>query len=135
MLRPEVVMDTLEEFVADVAREVEVDVRQRMQFLVEEAVEVEVVLYRVDVREPDEVADDRRHRRAASPRDRPFVRPKAARTPVEFVRDLARKLQQLPVDKEKACEPVLLDQHQFALQAPAGLRPMLIADTQRRTCR
>ena len=53
-----------DEHLADVAREVEVDVRQRREVLVEEAAEVQLVGQRVDVREAGEVADDRRHARA-----------------------------------------------------------------------
>ena len=53
-----------DEDLADVAREVEVDVRQRGDLLVEEAPEEEVVGDRVDVREAGEVADDRGHRGA-----------------------------------------------------------------------
>ena len=48
-----------DEDLADVAREVEVDVGERGELLVEEAPEEEVVGDRVDVREAGEVADDR----------------------------------------------------------------------------
>ena len=59
------VVHARDQHVADVAREVEVDVRQRGELLVEEAAEEQLVLDRVDVREPGEVADDRRHARPA----------------------------------------------------------------------
>jgi len=55
-----------DQHVADLAWEVEVDVRERGEPLVEEAAQEELVLHRVDVREPGEVADDRRHARPAS---------------------------------------------------------------------
>ncbi len=57
-------VDALDQLLADVAREVEVDVRQRVQRLVEEAAEEELGAHRVDVGEPDQVADDRGHRRS-----------------------------------------------------------------------
>ena len=59
------VVHARDQHVADVAREVEVDVRQRGQLLVQEAAEEQLVGDRVHVREPGEVADDRRHARAA----------------------------------------------------------------------
>ena len=57
-----------DELLADVAREVEVDVRDRGQLAVEEAPERRLVRHRIDVREPGEVADDRAH---GAPRPRP----------------------------------------------------------------
>ena len=54
-----------DQLLADVAREVEVDVGHRRQLAVEEAAEREVVRDRVDVREAGEVADERADRRAA----------------------------------------------------------------------
>ena len=63
-LAPVAVVDARDQDLADVAREVEVDVRQRGELLVEEAPEEEVVGDRVDVREAGEVADDRGHRGA-----------------------------------------------------------------------
>ena len=85
--------DADDELLADVAREVEVDVRHRRELAVEEAAEREVVRDRVDVREAGQVADERadrgaapaagRQRRAASSRGRaPRARPRArARAP------------------------------------------------------
>ena len=55
-----------DQLLADVAREVEVDVRDRGQLAVEEAAEREVVRDRVDVREAGQVADDRADRAAAA---------------------------------------------------------------------
>ena len=83
-----------DEHLAHVAREVEVDVRQRGDLLVEEAPEEEVVGDRVDVREAGEVADDRGDRgapargpaaaapgrcRARAPRPPPRARARAGR--------------------------------------------------------
>jgi hypothetical protein len=57
--------DADDELLADVAREVEVDVRHRRELAVEEAAEREVVRDRVDVREAGQVADERADRGAA----------------------------------------------------------------------
>ena len=65
---------------ADVAREVEVDVRQRRELLVEEAPEQQLVGDRVDVAEAGEVADDRGDARAAAAagrQQRPRASPRA----------------------------------------------------------
>ena len=51
---------------ADVAREVEVDVGDGRQLAVQEAPEREAGIDRIDVREPGQVADDRADRRAAA---------------------------------------------------------------------
>src|SRR6516225_3080016 len=58
-----------DQLLADVAREVEVDVRHRGELVVEEPAEREVRLDRIDVGETGEVADDRADARAPpSPR-------------------------------------------------------------------
>ena len=59
-----------DQLLADVAREVEVDVRNRGHLVVEEAPERELVRNRIDVREPGQVTDDRADRAAAAPSGR-----------------------------------------------------------------
>ncbi len=58
--------DRDDELLADVARKIEVDVRNRVELAVEEAAERELGADRIDVRETGQVADERTHRRAAS---------------------------------------------------------------------
>ncbi len=110
-----------DQLLADVAREVEVDVRQRGELLVEEAAEEELVLHRVDVREPREVADDRRHRRPAPP-SRRQQGPHRVRPP-HLGRHLARELEQLPVQDEEARQPERADDAQLLLQPRPAPRP------------
>ena len=55
-----------DQLLADVAREVEVDVGDGLELTVEEPSERELRLDRVDVRETGQVADDRAHRAAAA---------------------------------------------------------------------
>src|SRR5256885_1828952 len=54
-----------DQLLADIPREVEVDVGHRDEVAVQEAAEREAGLDRVDVREPGQVADERADRRAA----------------------------------------------------------------------
>ena len=94
VLAPVALVDARDQLLAHVAREVEVDVRQRGDLLVEEAAEEELVGDRVDVREAGQVADDRGDRGAApaaraaaararcpgrGPRPRPRARARACR--------------------------------------------------------
>src|SRR5581483_3413386 len=58
-------VDLQNELLPNVAREVEVDVRDRLQLLIEEAVQEELVLYRIHVGEADEIAEDGADRGAA----------------------------------------------------------------------
>ena len=105
---------------ADVAREVEVDVGDARELLVEEAAEREAPLHGVDVREAREVADDGADARAApAPRRQHVAR---GVRPAHLERDLAGQLQHLEVQQEEAREPVVGDERQLLLQ-PAGRLP------------
>ena len=117
-------VDALDQLGADVAREVEVDVGQRVHLLVEEAPDEEPVVDRVDVREPDQVADDRGDRGAT---------PAAGRQVRQAARDagrahvaghLLRQLEHLVVDEEEAGEVVQLDQPQLLDELCLGLRAL-----------
>ena len=74
-----------DQLLADVAREVEVDVGHRHELAVEEAPEREVVRDRVDVREAGQVADERADGRAAAAAGRQHVPHRAG--PAHLVRD------------------------------------------------
>ena len=112
-------MHARDQDLADVAREVEVDVRQRGQLLVEEAPEEQLVRDRVDVREAGEVADDRGHRGAAPAAGR---QQRARRVrPAHLDRDLARELQQVAVQEEEARQAERADHAQLLLQAGVRL--------------
>src|SRR5579864_5113291 len=115
--------DADDQLLADVAREVEVDVGHRRELAVEEAAERELVRDRIDVREPRQVADERADRRAAAAARRQHVPHRAG--PTHLVRDLARKLEHLPVEQEEAGEAELVDQYELFLETPA--HPPLVA--------
>ena len=89
MLAPVALGDADDELLADVPREVEVDVRHGRELPVQEPPERELVLDRVDVREAGEVADDRADGRAAAPAGRQEA-PRRAR-PAHLERALARE--------------------------------------------
>ena len=109
--------DADDELLADVAREVEVDVRHGSELAVQEAPERELVRDGIDVREAGEVADDRADR-ASSPaagRKECARRVGAAHLP----RALARELEHLVVEEEEPGEPELVDERELALQTSA----------------
>jgi hypothetical protein len=116
---PVAVVDARDQDVADVAREVEVDVRQRGQLLVEEAAQQQLVLDRVDVREAGEVADDRGHARAA-PAPRREQAPRRLR-PAHLERHLARELEHVAVEQEEAGQAEVADHVQLLVEPPRGL--------------
>ncbi len=109
-----------DQLLADVAREVEVDVGGRDELAVEEAAEREAGLDRVDVREAGQVADDRADRAAAAAAGRERVPGRAGAAHLE--RDLAGELEHLPVEQEEAGELQLGDQRQL-LPQPGGRAP------------
>ena len=102
VLVPVALGDADDQLLADVAREVEVDVRHRRELVVEEAAEREVVLDRVDVREPGQVADDRADRAAPSPPRRQEHARRVAAAHLE--RALPRELEHLVVEEEEPRE-------------------------------
>ena len=107
-----------DQLLADVAREVEVDVGHRDELVVEEAPEREVRLDRVDVREAGEVADDRADARAPPPPRRQDVPRRAG--PAHLERAGAGELEHLPVEQEEAGEAEPRDQRQLGLEPLAG---------------
>ena len=114
-LAPVALVDARDQDLADVAREVEVDVRQRGQLLVQEAAEEQLVRHRVDVREAGEVADDRGHRRAAAAAGR--QQRAHRRRPADLDRHVARELEQVAVQQEEAGEAEAVDHPQLLLEA------------------
>ena len=107
---------------ADVAREVEVDVGDARELLVEEAAEREAPLHGVDVREAREVADDGADARAAPAPRRQHVARRVR--PAHLERDLAGQLQHLEVQQEEAREPVVGDERELLLQPARRLAPV-----------
>ena len=122
VLAPVALGDADDELLADVAREVEVDVRHRGELAVQEAPERELVRDRIDVREAGEVADDRADRASpsAAGREEGAWRIGAA----HLARALARELEHLVVEEEEPGEPELVDQRELVVEASARL-PLL----------
>ncbi len=118
MLAAVLLGDADDQLLADVAREVEVDVGHRRQLAVEEATERELVRDRVDVRETGQVTDERPDRRAATAPGRQHVPHRS--WAAYLVCDFACKLEHLPVQEEEAGQSELLDQHELFLEPCAN---------------
>ncbi len=115
MLAPVPLGDANDELLADVAREVEVDVRDGRELAVQEAAERELVRDGIDVREPGEVADDGADR-ASPPPARREEAPRRVR-PAHLARALAGDLEHFVVEEEEAGEPELVDERELVFQA------------------
>ena len=109
---------------ADVAREVEIDVRDGLELAIEEAAERKVVLDGIDVRETGEVADDRADGAASAAAGGKEAPGGALAAYLECNR--AGELEHLPVEQEEAGQAELVDQRQLALEAGARLRLQLV---------
>ena len=118
------VVHARDQLLADVAREVEVDVGQRRDLLVQEAPEQQLVADRVDVREAGQVADDRADAgpAAAPGREQAARRARAA----HLHRDLARQLEHVVVEQEEARQPELADHAQLLFQPCACLAVLAV---------
>ena len=109
-----------DQLLADVAGEVEVDVRHRGQLVVEEAPEREVVRDRIDVREPGQIADDRADRAAAPASGRQEAAGRIAAAHLQGA--FPRELEHLPVEQEEAGQLELVDERELGLEALARPR-------------
>src|SRR5439155_1213478 len=123
VLPPVALGDGDDQLLADVAREVEVDVGHRVELSVQEPPEREVGLDRVDVRETREVADDRADGAPAAATGRQDVARRRAAPYLERAR--ARQLEHLPVQEEEAREPELVDQRELLVEPRTS--PLLVA--------
>ena len=120
MLSPIALGDRDDQLLADVAWEVEVDVRHRRKLVVQEPSQREVVCDRIDVGEAGEVADDRADRAAASA---PWWQEVSRRvSPAHLERRLAGELEHLVVEEEEARQAELVDQRELVVEASARLR-------------
>src|SRR5262249_48134943 len=91
----------------------DVDVGDGLQVFVEKASEKQAVLHRIDVREPNQIADDRADRRAASAA-RWQTGPAAHRAfAAYFLSHLRGLLLQVSVDEKKAGQVVFRDELEF----------------------
>ena len=103
-----------DQLLADVAREVEVDVRHGVELPVQEAPERQVRGDRVDVREARQVADERADR-APAPASRGQRVPRRV-APAHLARDVGGELEHLPVEQEEPGQPEIGDQRQLFLE-------------------
>src|SRR5687767_11034001 len=108
-----------DQLLADVAREIEVDVGDGVELAIDEAPEREAGLDGIDVREAGQVADDRADRAAAAPARRERVSGRV--TAAHLIRDVAGELEHLVMEQEEAGETELVDQAKLLLEAGAGV--------------
>src|SRR2546429_504652 len=101
-------VDPPDQLLADLAREVEVDVGYRCEALVQEPAQEQAVCDRGDVRQAEQGADDGRHRRAAAPaRGQGSQGPAGA--PAHVGRHLACQVEQVVIDQEEPTESMVFD--------------------------
>ena len=112
--------DAHDQLLADVAREVEVDVGHGDHLVVEEAAERQAGFDGIDVREAGQVADDRADARAAAAARRQRVAGTAR--PAHLERALAGELEHLPVEQEEPGEAEPRDQRQLVVEPFARAR-------------
>ena len=103
-----------DQLLADVAREVEVDVGNGLELAVQEPPERELGLDRVDMREPGQIADDRADRASASTPRRKDVPGDGSASDLEC--HLARQLEHFPVQQEESGQAELADQRELFVQ-------------------
>src|SRR5436189_202210 len=101
-------VDPPDQLLADLAREVEVDVGYRCEALVQEPAQEQAVGDRVDVRQAEQVADDGRHRRAA-PAAGEQVSEGPPGAPAHVGRHLACQVEQVVIDQEEPTESMVFD--------------------------
>ena len=120
VLPPVLLVHRQDELLPDVPWEVQVDVRHRVQGLVQEAAQEEVALHRIDVGEADEIADDGRDGRATSPSwGEPSTSP--GRVSPHPEGHIPGQVHDVPVDQEEARQAVALHQAELLLQALLGV--------------
>src|SRR5215213_2012419 len=115
MIGTEALVDAFDQALADLARKVEIDVRDGAHLIVDEPAEHQVVRQRIDVGKSNQVADDRADG-GPSPASGREGGGEAIHT-ADLDRDLPRQLQQIAVEQEKAGKPVSGDQLQFLFQS------------------
>ena len=114
MLVPVALGQCDDQLLADVAREVEVDVRHGVELTVQEAPERQVRGDRVDVREARQVADERADR-APPPASRGQRVPRSV-APPHLTRDIRGQLEYFPVEQKESRQPEVGDQRQLFLE-------------------
>jgi hypothetical protein len=109
-----------DQLLADLAREVEINVGHRSEGLVQEPAEKEPGGDRVHMREAQEITHDGRNRGAApAPRQQAAVG--ATAPPPHVGRDLAGQLEQVVIDEKEPAQPMPLDERQLGREPALGL--------------
>ena len=118
-------LDLEDQALADVAREVEVDVGDAGLIARQEPADEQLRRHRVDVGEADQVADDRADAGAAAAAGGQQAAGGALAAHLEG--DVAGQLEDVAVQEEEAGQAVVVDQGQLLVQAAAGLVQVMAA--------
>ncbi len=118
---PELLVDPLDQPLANLARKIEIDIGNRVELFVQEATEEEVVRDRIDMRETDQIADDRADRRSAPASRRQIGDSARALAPAHFQGDLGRQNEQIPIEEKEPGQLVLGDDAQLFVDPPDRL--------------
>ncbi len=121
---PVALVDAADQLLADLAREVQVDVGDRGEGLVQEPPDEEPGRHGVDVRQAEQVAHDGRHRGAAAAARQQVAGGAAAAAP-HVGPHLPGQLEQVVVDEEEATESMVFDECQLCGQPSLGLGAVL----------
>ena len=132
VLRPEVLVDALDQLVPETSGEVEVDVGERRHVLGDEAFQGEAPLQGIDVADADEVSDQQGHRRAAPPSGRPLLDRGLGVYQSPLLHDALGDEHDLPVEQQEAGQVEALDQSKLLLEAlPDPLRHRAVSPRRR----
>src|SRR5688572_8087365 len=118
-------VDPFDQHLADLARKVEVDIGDRVQLIVQKTAEEQVVLERIDVREADQVADDRADRRSPPPPRRQVAELATGSIAADLDRYFPGHLEQIAVEQKEAGQIVERDDPQLLVESLPGRRVLL----------
>ena len=117
VLRPEVLVDTLDQLVPETPGEVEIDVGEGCHVFGDEAFQGEVPLQGIDVAYSDEVSDQQGHRRAAPPSGRSLFNRRLGVYQSPLLHDPLGDEGDLPVEQQEARQVEVLDQPELLPKA------------------
>ena len=119
---PVALIDREDQFFANIARKVDVYVRDTFHGVIQEPAEEEIRLYRIHVGEPDQIADDGGDGGpAAAPGREELARHRVA---PHAVRDLPGQFEDVVIHEKESCQPVTVDEREFGGEPLFGFSPV-----------
>ena len=117
VLRPEAPVHPLDEFVAEGAGKIEVDVGQQAGVLGDEPLQGQAPVQGVHVADADEVAHQKGHRRTPAPARRPLFQGNLRLDQAFLQHDFLGQQDYLPVEQQETGQAVALDQPELLVQS------------------